>query len=95
MQNHYFNQKNSIKGADAALGQINAQKTPASPFNSDDYCSDSLNELNVAFIAEESKMLLSDSQSVVSDGLSISGISVIRNSNPKMTSPLINFRLEE
>lgn len=57
-----------------------------SPFNENE---SSDNELNLGFIAEDSKFLVSDSQSVISDGFSISAISIIRgNSNSaNMNSP--------
>ena len=93
MQNHFFN-KTTIKNPESTLSQISSDKASVNHYNNDDFCSDSLNELNVAFIAEESKLLFSDSQSVVSEGLSISGISVIRG-NSRMASPHINIRLEE
>lgn len=65
MQNHFFNKAN-IKNPESTLSQINPDKSSVTPYNNDDFYSDSMNELNVAFIAEESKFLFSDSQSVVS-----------------------------
>lgn len=65
MQNPFFN-KATIKNPEANLPPIAPDKPSSSHFSQDDFCSDSLNELNVAFIAEESKLLFSDSQSVVS-----------------------------
>lgn len=91
MQN-FFN-KTNIKNPESTLSQIPNDKS-TNHYSQDDFCSDSLNELNVAFIAEESKLLFSDSQSVVSEGLSISSISVIRG-NGRIASPMINLRLEE
>lgn len=48
----------------------------------------------MGFIAEESKLLLSDSQSVASDGLSISNISAILGT-PHIHSPYLPYKLEE
>jgi hypothetical protein len=47
MQNHFFN-KASIKNPESTL----SDKSSVNLYNNDDFCSDSLNELNVAFIAE-------------------------------------------
>jgi hypothetical protein len=51
MQNHYFSKEN-IKNPESNLSQINTDKSSVNLYNNDDFCSDSLNELNVAFIAE-------------------------------------------
>jgi hypothetical protein len=48
MQN-FFNKAN-IKNPESTLSQIPPDKS-TNHFNQDDFCSDSLNELNVAFIA--------------------------------------------
>ena len=61
-----------------------------SAIDEDEY---SNNELNMGFIADESKLMLSDSQSVVSEGLSISNISVIRGANTPVVTPL--YKLQE
>lgn len=70
---------NSVKSPSTSDINLRPDTPLFSPFNDDDY---SGNVLNMAFIADESHLPSSDSQSVVSDNFSISAISMIRgNSN--------------
>ena len=88
MQNNYYG-----KSVDRVSTFIGSQK--GSPIlHSLDEDEFSNNVLNIGFIAEDSKMHLSDSASVFSEAFSISAVSVIQ-ANPKDPSRFVSHHFDE
>lgn len=88
MQNSYYG-----KSVDRVSTLVGSQKGSPIPHGLDDE-EFSNNVLNIGFIAEDSKMHLSDSASVYSDGFSISAVSAIQP-NPKDPALFVSHHYDE
>jgi hypothetical protein len=98
MQGAFFAHKHALRTPPAALLPRTALKETTQICNEDDFFPQhARNDLNDAFIAEDSKLAASDSQSVASEGPSISNISNISEirRNSRDASPILGLRFEE